>query len=199
MIHPDIQIKLIDEVVGYGIFATRMIPKGAIVYVKDNLEIEITSERFQQHSVEMKTWIEKYSYIDERGIRIISWDLAKYVNHCCDSNTLSTAYGFDIAIRDIEIGEQLTCDYAMLNVEEEMELYCDKPNCRATLRPMDFEACADSWDVKVKSALKHFQAVEQPLIYLVEDEKIEAVLRYLKDPSTYKMVKGLRYKNPILA
>ena len=90
MIHPKTELKMINPIVGYGVFATEFIPQGTIVYVKDSLELEISPTDFTTHSQEMQDVIEKYSYIDERGYRIISWDFAKYVNHCCNFNTIST-------------------------------------------------------------------------------------------------------------
>ncbi|MCR9286287.1 hypothetical protein OAF63_02020 [Saprospiraceae bacterium] len=39
MIDPNIRIQYINDDIGYGVFATRMIPKGSAVYVKDSLEI----------------------------------------------------------------------------------------------------------------------------------------------------------------
>lgn len=197
MIHPHIRIQHINDDMGYGVFATQFIPKGTIVYVKDCLEIEIKEADYQKHSPALKEQIEKYSYIDERGIRVISWDLGKYVNHCCNCNTLSTSYGFDIAIRDINEGDEMTCDYAMLNVNDEMDLLCNQPDCRGVLKPSDFESCYLKWDEKISPALKSFSDVKQPLISFVAPEKINEVLSFLKNPKKYKSVSALRYRIPV--
>ncbi|MHC5084588.1 MAG: SET domain-containing protein, partial [Planctomycetota bacterium] len=34
MIHPDTELRKVNETIGYGVFATRHIPKGTILYVK---------------------------------------------------------------------------------------------------------------------------------------------------------------------
>lgn len=94
MIHPNTTIKLISETVGYGVFATAHIPEVTIVYVKDSLEQVVTPAAYLNQSKEMKDVIDKYSYMDQNGDRIISWDFAKHVNHCCNCNTISTGYGF---------------------------------------------------------------------------------------------------------
>ena len=198
MIHPNIRIQYINDTIGYGVFATRMIPKGSAVYVKDSLEIEIRNSDLKNHSPEMQTLIEKYSYMDERGIRVISWDLAKYVNHCCNANTLSTAYGFDIAVRDIQEGEELTCDYGMLNVSEEMPLVCNQVGCRKVLKPSDFETCAVEWEAKVKAAIQHFMEVEQPLLAFIEEDNFEALMEFFYDPAAYRSVRNLRFKEGVL-
>jgi uncharacterized protein len=193
MIHPHIRIEHVNDKMGYGVFATQFIPKGTIVYAKDCLEIEIKEKDFKKYEPALKEQIEKYSYTDERGIRVISWDLGKYVNHCCDSNTLSTSYGFDIAVRDINEGDEMTCDYAMLNVLDEMTLLCDRPGCRGTLRPSDFESCYSKWDEKIKPALINFFSVKQPLISFVGQEKINEVSAFLESTKKYKSVSALRY------
>ena len=71
MIHPNTELKLINEHIGYGVFATADIPEGTIVYVKDSLELIVSPTDYLMHSEEMKDVIEKYSYIDEKGNRII--------------------------------------------------------------------------------------------------------------------------------
>src|SRR5690606_207308 len=120
MLHPKTELRYISDHVGYGVLATDLIPEGSIVYVKDSLELEISPTDYLIHSEETKEVIDKYSYIDERGYRIISCDFAKYVNHCCNCNTISTGYGFEIAIRDIKPGEQITDEYGIFNLDSEM-------------------------------------------------------------------------------
>ena len=152
MIHPNTELRLINDTVGYGVFATKRIPQGTIVYVKDSMEIEISPTQYLLYQPEMQDSIEKYSYIDERGYRIISWDFGKYVNHCCNCNSISTGYGFEIAIRDIEIGEQITDEYGIFNLQEEMTLQCGFEGCRKTIKPSDFDDYYQEWDEKIKQA-----------------------------------------------
>ena len=37
MIHPDTQMTKINETIGYGLIATKLIPKGTIVWILDDL------------------------------------------------------------------------------------------------------------------------------------------------------------------
>ena len=67
-----------------------------------------------------KDVIEKYSYTEPNGNMILSWDIAKYVNHCCNCNIISTGYGFEIAIRDIQPGEELLIYYSQQWFEQRM-------------------------------------------------------------------------------
>ena len=193
MIHPNTELKFINELVGYGVFATKDIPEGTITYVKDSLEITVSPTEFLLHSQEMQDAIEKYSYIDENGNRIISWDFAKYVNHCCNCNTISTGYGFEIAIRDIKAGEQITDEYGIFNIEQEMELTCGENCCRKKLTPRDFDLYYKAWDEKIKLALKKIYSVDQPLIALLDESIQIGVSNFIKEPKRYKSVYSLKY------
>ena len=195
MMHPDTELRYVSEAIGYGVFATHFIPKGTIVYTKDPLEIEISEEQFSQYPVVFQDVIEKYSYVDERGIRIISWDHAKYVNHCCECNTMSTGYGFEIAIRDIEAGEEITDEYGLLNLSYAMQLHCEKPGCRCEVSPNDFRDYGATWDVTVKHALSLVQTVRQPLWTLLDQGTQKAVTSFPQEPAHYRSVFALKWEN----
>ena len=194
MIHPNTELKYIEDTVGYGVFATQDIPEGTIVYVKDSLELVISPTDYLMHSNDVKEMVDKYSYMDQNGDRIVSWDFAKYVNHCCNCNTISTGYGFEIAIRDIKKGEQITDEYGIFNLESEMVLLCGEPGCRKTIGPNDFDAYYKDWDIKiVKSIGKLFQ-VDQPLIAFVESETRNELNSFFENPESYKSVYSLKLK-----
>ena len=188
MIHPHTELKYINDAIGYGVFATYFIPKGTIVYVKDSLELCISPTDYLTHSVEMQEVIDKYSYMDENGVRIISWDFAKYVNHCCNFNTISTGYGFEIAIRDIQTGEQITDEYALFNLEVPMQVDCGSMNCRKIVDPKDIDAYYPEWDKKIKDSLKELFGVNQPLMSFLEEETRSALDEFYQDEKLYKSV-----------
>jgi hypothetical protein len=194
MIHPNTELKFINEEVGYGVFATTDIPEGTIVYVKDSLEISISQTEFSLHNPEMQEVIEKFSYIDESGSRIISWDFAKYVNHCCNCNTMSTGYGFEIALRDIAAGEQITDEYGLFNMDHDMNLSCNEQCCRKKITPDDFDLHYKTWDEKIKLSLKKIFSVNQPLLAFVDEKTRNDVEKYIKDPKKYKSVYSLKYR-----
>lgn len=194
MIHPKTELRHIDDTVGYGVFAVERIPKGTIVYVKDSLELVVSPTDYLLHDQEMKAVIDKYSYIDEQGNRIISWDFAKYVNHCCNCNTISTGYGFEIAIRDIEKGEQITDEYGVFNLEEKMVVICGEAGCRKEVKPDDFDLYYQEWDLKIKTSINQLFEVEQPLMPFIEREIRRELDEFFVNPEQYKSVYSLRYK-----
>lgn len=192
MIHPNTELRFISEQIGYGVFATTNIPEGTIVYVKDSLELVVSPTDYLIHTAEMQEVIDKYSYIDENGNRIISWDFAKYVNHCCNCNTISTGYGFEIAIREIKKEEQITDEYGIFNLDKEMTLVCGEPSCRKIIGPKDFDQYYQDWDAKIKKSIGKLFEVEQPLIPFVDRNTRQELDEFFKNAEKYKSVYALK-------
>ena len=192
MIHPHTELRRIDPIMGYGVFATTLIPKGTIVFVKDPFDIEVTLEQFNSMDDLLKVQTERYSYIDERGIRIVSWDMAKYVNHRCDCNTISTGYGFEIALKDIQPGEEISDEYGLFNITEPMTLTCACPNCRRQLKPDDIDTYYQEWDQKIQDSLSQVLTVNQPLWSLLDSDTVEQLTGYLEHRLPYKSVYSLK-------
>lgn len=195
MIHPNTELKFIGEPIGYGVFAATDIPKGTIVYVKDSLELIITPTDYQNHDQSMRDVVDKYSYLDHQGNRIVSWDFAKYVNHCCNCNSISTGYGFEMAIRHIKKGEQITDEYGIFNLETEMEVSCGEDCCRKVIKPTDFDAYYTEWDTKIKAAIGDLFEVEQPLMPFVDAQTKTELDAYQSDADNYKSVYALKLKS----
>ena len=86
MIHPDTELRQVSPEVGYGVFATAFIPKGTIVYIKDDMELVFKPDDPRRNDPLYKEIIEKYSYTEPNGNLVLSWDIAKFVNHCCNCN-----------------------------------------------------------------------------------------------------------------
>jgi hypothetical protein len=191
MIHPSTELRHIDAELGYGVFATSPLPKGTITYVWDPLEVEVFADDPRLQVPALREPIERYSYIDSRGARIVSWDHAKYVNHCCQCNTMSTAYGFEIAVRDIEAGEQITDEYGMFNLREPMKLRCSTGPCRGEVQAADLDRLCLVWDEQIKAALRVVELVEQPLWPLVDLATATAVECYARWGEGYRSVREL--------
>jgi hypothetical protein len=196
MIHPATDLRFVNDIIGLGVFAIADIPKGTIVYAKDCFDIELTPEAFAELRPPLQTLAERYSYLDERGVRIISWDHAKYVNHRCDCNTMSTGYGFEIALRDISAGEEITDEYGLFNMDQEIELACGCEGCRGVLRPDDIETWFPVWDARVKEALACLRRVPQPLWAVLEEDIRREVEAYLGGKAGYRSVLSLRLPQP---
>jgi len=195
MIHPSTRLVHINDEVGYGVVATDFIPLGTITYVKDDMEIVLEENHHLHLDKRYKNLIEKYSYTDADGSKVLSWDIAKYVNHSCEFNTLSTGYGFEIAIRDIQPGEQITDDYGMFHIESEMVCLCGADACRQVIGRNEFLANSGVWDNFVRQALSYFEIVSQPLLDYIDKEILMDLKRYLINSKDYQSVANLQLTN----
>ena len=185
MIHPSTEVRWISSEKGYGVFATALIPKGTISYVKDELDLVLTRDHPLVLDERYRAIVDRYSYVDGSGNFILSWDHAKYVNHCCFPNTLTTGYGFEIAIRDINPGDELTDDYGVFTVEHEMEMCCTRRGCRKIVRHEDFDLLTDQWDQGIITALGHYRKVAQPLATFLDPTIVSQLNSYLDEDGGY--------------
>jgi hypothetical protein len=199
MIHPDTELKFVSPEVGYGIFATAFMPMGTIVYVEDPLDIKISAENALLQDDRYKGFIKKYSVRDRQGNYILCWDNAKYVNHCCQFNTISTGYDFEIAIRDIEAGEQITDEYGLFNLEEEIHLICNHSNCRGKVCSSDVDGYRTQWDEMIKGALRRLQHIPQPLMPHLDAITYGDLMNYLTTGENYRSVAELTGLQPVAA
>lgn len=167
--HPDTELQFISEDIGYGVVATRFIPMGTITWVQDELDQVYTPREVEAMAPRLKEMVDKYTFRNKDGNYVMCWDLAKYVNHSFNSNCLSTAYDFEIAVRDIQPGEQLTDDYGYLNITEPFEAK-DEGLERSTVYPDDLLRYHEEWDAKIETAFKNFYQLDQPLMELVPRE-----------------------------
>lgn len=193
MIHPDTNLKYLNEFKGRGIVATNNIPKGTVTYVKDKLEIILAPGDPRLEDPNYKDIINTYTYTDADGSKVLSWDNAKYVNHCCQFNTISTGYGFEIAVRDIQAGEELTDEYGLFNMNEEMKLECNLSPCRKSVTGRDIDTYYRQWDDLIKEVLQMFNHVNQPLISYIDSDTMELLQHFLEHGSNYKSVLELKY------
>lgn len=163
MLHPDTELRLVNDHIGYGIFATRRIPKGTITWVRDDLDQTFDPSELARLGPVYYPILEKYSFIDANGRFVLCWDLARFMNHSCQANCLGAGYEFEVAVRDIEAGEELTDDYGTLNPRETFVCACGSPACRKVVQPDDFLHHWVHWDNQLRAAFQHVLNVPQPL------------------------------------
>lgn len=193
MIHPHTELRFVSPQIGHGIFATKFIPKGTITYVEDPLEIHIPPDSPLWKNPMLGNLLKIYSTLKDDGTYELSWDYAKHMNHCCHYNTITTGWGFEIAVHDIEAGEQIRDDYGMFNVDYDMELICDFPDCRKRIRTADFDKYASQWEADARDALTLASQVPQPLLEVMDEQTRLELERYLQTGEGYKSVINLKF------
>lgn len=104
-----------SKIEGIGLFADQNISKGTIIWkFVPNFDHEISVEEFNKLPALAKSKIMHHSIKD--GERYVSFgDDARFFNHSNKPNTkgveASDGYGYTVASRDIEKGEEITANY----------------------------------------------------------------------------------------
>lgn len=121
-----------------GMFAKEKIKKGEIVYIKGG-HIITRDELFSSSVINSYLPISDDYYIgaltpeEEAEIKL-------YNNHSCDPNCGMHGEITFIAIRDIEVDEELTVDYAFIDNEDySFECHCGSPKCRHIVTGFDWK------------------------------------------------------------
>lgn len=170
MIHPDTEIRFISNEIGYGVVAKKFIPKGTITWVLDKLDREFTPLEVSDLDPVYREILGIYTFRNNKGNYVLCWDNGRYVNHSFNSNCLTTAYDFEIAIRDIQAGEQLTDDYGYLNITEPFRALPEGTR-RKIVYPDDLLKYYKNWDKKLLPAFKRITETEQALRNLITAEQ----------------------------
>lgn len=163
MIHPDTELRLISSEVGYGVVAKRLIPKGTITWVQDALDRVFTPQEIEAMDPMYSPILECYTFRNNRGDYVLCWDNGRYVNHSFRPTCITTAYDFELAVRDINPGEELTDDYGFLNLEKPFRPIPERRCARKVVMPDDLLRCYPRWDRQLRSAFRRLSHVRQPL------------------------------------
>jgi hypothetical protein len=198
MMHPHTELRFISEAIGHGVVATRDIPAGTITWIYDELDREFTPEQIQSlHPLYAET-MDKYCFRSSSGNWIFCWDHAKFVNHSFRSNCMTTAYDFEIAIRDIRAGEELTDDYGYLNVMQPFRAQ-DEGTDRTVVYPDDLVRHHEVWDAQLRMNWPRIIRVEQDLRPLMQPDRWELIRQIAMGYSEMESILTCYYDDADLA
>jgi len=102
----------ISAISGFGLIAREFVPRGAIVWqFVPGFDLEIPEDALSALSPSAREQVLHYAeyFPDERKFRLSSDD-DRFCNHS-DNPNLGTCHKKMIALRDIPVGEEMTCDY----------------------------------------------------------------------------------------
>lgn len=179
MIHPHTELRFISPEIGHGVVATQFIPKGTITWVLDKLDQRFSPKQFEKFEPIYQNILEYYTFRNGDGKLILCWDNGRFVNHSFNSNCLSTAYDFEIAIRDIHPGEQLTDDYGYLNISAPFR-GIDEGTKRKVVYPNDLLKYHHKWDQQIAEAFPLINSVKQPLDELISSKTKEKITKVIE-------------------
>lgn len=163
MMHPDTVLRTVNDAVGVGVFATRTIPRGTITWILDPLDQVLPEPLVSALEAQQRSFIHRYAWREEDDW-ILCWDHGRFVNHSCEANCVGVGVDFELAIRDIEAGEQLTDDYRSLGrFEDPFDCSCGSPSCERRIQPVSGAELLQRWSRSFARAMERFDVVEQPL------------------------------------
>jgi hypothetical protein len=188
MIHPHTALRWVNDTIGYGVIVTRPIPRGTIVWVRDPLDQPYTHETAARLPPLSRQMLHHYSYVNRHGEMLLCWDHARYVNHSCRASCITAGWELELAVRDLEPGDDLTDDYGTFSIDEAFTCACGTPNCRGTIYPDDVLRYGDEWDRTFRETFAHLRRVDQPLWSLVaEKDEVELALAGKLDPPSCRI------------
>lgn len=104
---------------GLGVFAAQFIPKGAKTWeFTPEFDREFSPAQVGSFPVHLQDFLHTYAYISPKsGNYILPADDERFTNHSNNPNTTSVEVSdgedYDIAVRDIQEGEEITTDYGL--------------------------------------------------------------------------------------
>ena len=170
MIHPNTELALINETIGHGVIATKFIPRGTIIWVLDELDQKLAASYVASLDPLIQKVLTKYCYRDYQGYYILCWDIARFVNHSFTPTMIGTAYNFELAVRDIYPGEELTDDYGYFNLDQPFDCLPEPDSLRMRVMPDDILNFYQDWDQKAATAMRLVPTVDQPLLRFMDAE-----------------------------
>jgi uncharacterized protein len=115
-----------SEIHGLGCFADEDIIKGQLVWRLDpGIDLTFKSSEYENFPDSFKEFLKVYAYSpidDSEKCYILCADHARHMNHSEDPNLMETSEGYNVAIRDIKKGEELTCNYKQFDQEASIKL-----------------------------------------------------------------------------
>lgn len=114
---------------GTGLFAAEPIKAGTVTWrFMPGFDQIFTGKQIAALPDVARAAIETYTYVHpQSGLFVYCLDNARFMNHADDPNTAGvhiskSIEGYDIATRDIETGEELTCDYRLFDASYENKI-----------------------------------------------------------------------------
>lgn len=103
-----------SKISGIGLFTTQFIPCGTTTWLYDSkFDTSFDEAALAEMPSIAREFFLKYAYFDyDLSKYVLCSDHQRFINHSESPNILSTPT-CDMALRDIHVGEELTCDYTM--------------------------------------------------------------------------------------
>jgi uncharacterized protein len=128
-----------SSIAGRGLIAEQRIERGEVVAVKSGHVVTTEtlrglSEKLQNSDIQITDDLHLVALEDSEYEPVML-----FINHSCEPNVGFAGNVVLVAMRDIEVGEELTTDYALFDdYAGSMQCYCGRPNCRRVVDGKDW-------------------------------------------------------------
>ena len=123
---------------GQGSFATQKINKGEVIASFGGFVVEKKDlNKYSPDRVARSLQLNENTYLLSGSIP----EPGDMVNHSCEPNCGALGTSSIRALKDIQVGEELSFDYAMTDASEydEFECFCNKKSCRKKIKGTDWQ------------------------------------------------------------
>ena len=184
---------------GYCLIASKFIKKDTIIWCEDGLMIPLDDNEYI-FKIRDKQGIEEYiiskmntvEYSDHRKL----YTYSGFINHSCDPNSYSSeSEPYQIASKDIEIGEEITCNYLCFDYTcdgHQFNCLCKSEICFKKINGFINLKLEDKIklmnDQKISDTILHRWLNEYPNIKIIDDLKIPNNIKIINDNNNYKLL-----------
>ena len=113
----------LSSIHGIGLFADEFVPKDTVIWKFNRLfDLRCSEAEIEKLPESSREQIQKYCYREKhRKLYVLCGDDARFFNHSeapnCFDFYSDEEQDLTVALRDIEAGEELTCDYALFDLD----------------------------------------------------------------------------------
>jgi len=105
-------------IAGVGLFAATRLPAGCVIWqYTEGVDWRITPTELSLFPEPFQSRMRHYLYQEESGVYVLCGDNAKYMNHSEDPNCDDPEGEYTVTNREVEAGQELTCDYRSFDLE----------------------------------------------------------------------------------
>lgn len=106
-----------SPVAGFGVFTESAVPAGTLIWeFTEGVDLSLEPRLIEAVPEPLRAKLKQYCYVEPSGRYILCGDNARFMNHSFDPNCDDSLENGTVTRRDIEAGEELTCDYRQFDV-----------------------------------------------------------------------------------
>ncbi len=103
---------------GLGVFTPQPIPRNTIIWeFNASIDWRLDPRMIEAFPEPYRSAYRSWCYLEEDGMLVLCGDNARFMNHSFEPNCDDATGPHTVTLRDIDAGEELTCDYRSFDEE----------------------------------------------------------------------------------